>query len=250
MTLQIAAGKLAGALALTAAGLTVASLIGSLSAHLAPHANGLWREAQESFIRLFYLDSEANIPTWFASSMLLGCAALLGLIALAKNREGDSFARHWSALAVIFLGLSLDEAALLHEMAIKPLRPLFDSSGFLHYTWVVPGALVVCLLAVAYLRFLLHLPWKTRILAAISGALYVGGAIGAEAVTGKHAAQFGEGNLAYAMLATAEEVMEMLGVVTFMYALLEYAGRELGEVTLSLGTTKRRSAPGATGAER
>ena len=202
-------------LAFATIGLTLASVAGSFSIHFLSLEGNLAREVRESFFRLFYLDWEANVPTWFASSALLVCSAMLAVIAAAKRQQGDGFTRHWQLLALIFLGLSLDETALFHEMGIKPLRPFF-SSGYLYYAWVVPGALAVCLFAAAYLRFLRHLPFRTRILVALSGALYVGGGIGVEALSGHHAARSGEGDLTYEMLASIEELMEMAGVATFV----------------------------------
>lgn len=231
------------ALAFAVTALTLASLGGSFSVHFLSVENVLWREARESFFRLFYLDGEANIPTWFASSLLLCCSAMLGLIAAAKTREADRFARHWTVLSILFLGLSLDEAALIHEMAIRPLRPFFHGSGLLYYTWVVPGAVGVCFFAAAYFRFLIHLPLKTRMLFAISGAIYVGGAIGVEAITGQHAARFGEGDLTYEMLAAIEELTEMAGIGAFIYTLVDYAGRHVREVTLSFNVADAPGAP-------
>lgn len=231
------------ALGFTVGMLTLASVAGSLSTHYLSVGDDLWRQVRDSYHRLFYLDSEANIPTWYQSSALLFCAALLGVIAFAKGQERDRFARHWAMLSAIFVGLSLDEEAMFHEMAIELLRPLFDTSGLLYYTWVVPGAAAVCLFALAYLRFLFHLPPKTRVLLAISGAVYVGGAVGMEAISGQHAARFGEGDMTYHLISTAEELMEMTGVVVLICALLGYAGQHLGELTLRFNGAEPRQPP-------
>jgi hypothetical protein len=58
---------------------TVAMILMGIAAVIVKHAdvNGHWTlEMQESFVRLFNLDAEGNIPTWYSSSLLL-CAALL-----------------------------------------------------------------------------------------------------------------------------------------------------------------------------
>jgi len=61
--------------------------------------------------------------------MLLLCAIFLEVIASAKKKASDDYAWHWQILALLFLGLSLDETAGLHEMTIKPLRSMLGASG-------------------------------------------------------------------------------------------------------------------------
>jgi hypothetical protein len=240
--LVISPRRLARILCFVALGLALASVAGSLSVFYLSPGEGLLKEAQESFVRLFYLDAEANVPTWYSASILLFCSALLTVIACAKRAQQDPYTRHWAAMAAVFLGLSIDETALLHEMAIRPLRLAFHTGGLLHYAWVVPGAAAVLLFALAYLRFLWRLPPRTRILFCVAGAVYVGGAIGVEAFSGLRAARHGEGDAFYVMLATVEEMMEMAGVIVFIYALLDYMGRHIGEVALRFGAARPRAA--------
>src|SRR3970040_3063736 len=75
------------------------------------HSHAPVVEALVSFLSLSY---EGNLPTWYASSLLLACAILLGLIArdLPARAPGRL---HWWALAILFGYLSLDENAELHE---------------------------------------------------------------------------------------------------------------------------------------
>ena len=234
--------RLARILSFAALGLTLASVAGSLSAFYLSPGEGLLKEMQESFVRLFYLDAEANVPTWYSASALLLCSALLAMIACAKRAQQDPCVRHWTAMAVVFLCLSIDEEAILHEMAIRPLRLALHTDGLLYYAWVVPGAAAVLLFALAHLRFLWRPPPRTRVLFCVAGAVYVGGAIGVEALSGLRAARYGEGDSVYVMIATVEELMEMTGVVVFIYALLDYMGRHLGEVTLRFSAVRPRAA--------
>src|SRR5215208_5096619 len=71
---------------------------------------------------LFDLDKEANVPTLYSSVTILFCAGLLALIAGARKKGGKRDYLYWAGLAVIFLFLSVDETAGLHERLIKPLR--------------------------------------------------------------------------------------------------------------------------------
>ena len=70
-------------------------------------------KACHGIIRMFYLDGEANIPTWFQSTLLLFSSFLLATI-WSETKETRSY-RYWGSLSKIFLLLSLDEAAFIHE---------------------------------------------------------------------------------------------------------------------------------------
>lgn len=217
-----------------AVALTTMSVIASYVSTL-QLSDPLTREARESFVRLFTLAGEANIPAWYASSTLLACSGVLATIALAKTRVRDRYARHWAVLSVVFLALSLDEAAILHEMSAKPLRAWLHTSGLLDDAWVIPGFLGVCALGVSYLRFLAHLPPETRRLFVIAGTLFLGGALGVEALAGRHLALHGSNNVLAEVLMTMEEVLEMAGVIVFIHALLAYVRVHVTIVDLRLG---------------
>ncbi len=187
------------------------------------------------FASLFDVDSESNIPTWYASSTLLLCSILLASIAYAKKIDSDRYFLHWGVLSIIFLYLSMDEAASIHEIADDPLRSALNASGFLYFTWVVLGAAFVLIFVLVYLRFLADLPVRTRHLFLVAGMLYVGGAIGMELVGGRYADLYGMQNFVYALIATVEEFLEMAGVVVFIFALLSYISAHLKDVQVHVG---------------
>ncbi len=54
----------------------------------------------------------------------------------------------------------------------------------------------------------------------------MGGAIGVEAISGKQASLHGEQNSTYNLIITVEELLEMAGVIVFIYALLDYISRQ------------------------
>jgi hypothetical protein len=179
------------------------------------------------FVESFRVDGEGNIPTWFSSSMLLLCAILLLVITIAKKNDGDQYAIHWGVLSLIFLGMSLDEAAVLHERTINTLREAFNLGGFLYYSWIILGIAFLLLFALVYLRFFINLPRKSRSLFLFAGILYVGGAIMMEAIGGRYHEMHGNDNMTYELIATVEESLEMFGVVFFIYALLQYITTQL-----------------------
>jgi len=184
------------------------------------------------FVKLFDLNKEGNIPTFYQASTLLLCSALLAIIAFAKKKEDAPYRLHWKALSIIFLFLSLDEAARLHERTIEPLQSALNASGFLHYAWIILGAVFVLIFVLAYLRFLADLPRKSRNLFLVAGAISVGGALGMESISGYHKSFYvGQYMLLsclcnyhanHVMISTVEELLEMLGIVVFIYALMSY----------------------------
>ncbi len=169
------------------------------------------------------VNKENTIPTWFSSSALLLCSVLLAGIASHIGRNGYRYATRWKVLSAIFLFLSFDEAAALHEETTAPLRSTLNTGGFLYFAWVIPGAAFVLVFALTYLRFFLDLPAKTRWLFAVAGALYVVGSLGMDMVGGYEASLHGYSTLAYAAITTLGECLEMLGVVLFCYALMRHA---------------------------
>lgn len=200
-----------------------------LAAHLGTQALKVYGgyDAQLGFERQFNLDGENNIPSWYASTTLLFCAGLLGLIGYVRHKEQAQRSRQWLGLAAIFLYLSMDEAASLHEMVNPLARAFLDrvgvSIGYLHYSWVVFGIVVVPIIGLSYVRFLQALPIATSIQFGLAGVVYVGGAVGIEMFGGNVVSQGGLDTMSYAILVAVEEGLEMFGIVLFTYAVLSYA---------------------------
>ena len=223
--IRIRPGRVAAALAAVTVALALLGVAGQwLKFHGTEHSFG--------FISEFDMDAEANVPTWFSVALLLANAAASALIAGASDRKGGR--AYWATLALLFLAASCDEAAAIHEMTILPLRRLLHAGGWLYYTWVVPAAALVAVVAAVYLRFLWNLPPRTRNLLALAALTYLGGAIGLEMVGGRFASAHGDENLSYKLIAHAEETAEMAGLVISLFALLDYAGRHVGPVMLAV----------------
>lgn len=178
--------------------------------------------------RLINLDAERNLPTWYSSCLLLFCAGLLAIIAHIKHKNLVPYRYHWSFLSIIFLGLSLDETAAIHDVAVKPLRATFNLTGVLYYSWVIPGILVVTLLGLAYLKFLKSLPKQIQRLFFLSAFIYVLGALGMEMIAGVITETLGSESLLYRIEAITEEFLELTGVNLFIYTLLTYLCSHLG----------------------
>ncbi|MEG3929320.1 hypothetical protein [Microcoleus sp. D3_18a_C4] len=55
-----------------------------------------------------------------------------------------------------------------------------------------------------------------------------------EMVTGYYADAVGQRNLIYGLMASVEEILEMVGAIVFIYALLSYIGSHLETIDLRL----------------
>ena len=196
--------------------LTLASIAGDYSIYF------LGRRSALGVVDAFMLRQEANIPTWFAASTLLVCSILLATIALAKKAQGDRYTLHWSVLALIFLCLSLDETISIHEGWDELVRDVLAAQGFLFHAWIILGAAFALTVFLLYLRFLVALPARTRYRFLLAAVIYLGGALGMESFSASVASSDGTRTLLYAMITTVEEVLEMVGVLIFIYALLSY----------------------------
>jgi len=188
-------------------------------------------------IRQFYLNNEGNIPTFFSTFLLLISTVLLALIAVTKKRNHDSYAINWVILTFIFLYLSLDEAASIHEMFSWPIMDILSrqpEGPTYHLAWTIPFIALLLILAVSYWKFLFHLPRKILLLFLIAGTLYIGGALGGELLQVLQGEFRGTENLTYIMIITFEETLEMTGILIFIHALFKYMSFSVKEVRFSI----------------
>lgn len=171
------------------------------------------------FVRFVNINLEKSLPTWYSSLLLLLAAVLLGLIARSKTTV--SYRKYWHGLSYIFVYLSIDEATALHEELTRPLREMLGTSGFLHFAWVIVGAIFVGVVALAYIRFVFHLPTPICNLVIVGGGVFIAGALVIESYSASLYAISGT-TLPYSAIGTVEEFCEMFGVIIFIRALLLY----------------------------
>jgi len=181
------------------------------------------------YVVLLSVSGEGKLPTFYSGLTMLAAAVLLGWIAVHERLRGHRFHAHWMWLGILFALMAMDEMVALHEMSARPLREFFGvSRGPLYHAWVIPAMAFLGFMAVAYFRFLFALPARTRILFVVSGAIYVAGALGMEMIGSARAAAYGQ-DLVYGVLATLEEVLEMSGMVLFLYSLMDHLERHAPE---------------------
>jgi hypothetical protein len=185
----------------------------------------------------FDFNGEGNIPAFFSSIILLIAGGLLLLIHTQQKKYAETKpTKHWLILGLIFVFMAVDENVQIHEHIADFVRPQLgnDLSGLLHWAWVVPYGILTLAVVAYFIGFVLRLPPYTRNLIIVAGALFVTGALGLELVEGYLYKRYGIDHLYNRILYCIEELMEMSGVVLFIYALLHYLAMHRTRVTIEL----------------
>lgn len=172
----------------------------------------------------FFFDDEETIPTYFSAINLLIAGILLALIANFKARANDPFILHWKILSGLFILLSIDEIAGIHEMTIDPLVLAYDLSGYLRFPWVILGLMFMAGFSLYYYKFLKSLPKKYIKGFFCSCLIFLTGAIGIEIISAKIFISREESakDLIYNLVTSIEESFEMIGIIMFINVLLSY----------------------------
>ena len=184
---------------------------------------------------LLDINGEGNLPAWFSSMLLLATAGAAGFAAAVFRRRGAAW-RHWAGLAVLFVALSIDEAASIHELFDR-LRGVLDTSGLLFFPWVIPGTILAATVALSYLPFLRRLPRPIAARMIAGGGLFVAGAVGVELLQAMVWTTAGRETVAIAAFTLAEELLEMTGVIVFLDAVLRHVAVEVSAIDVAIGET-------------
>ncbi len=226
MQLPISPRKVTGALLIAVAVLTGLDLLFQTIRFTTGH------ESLLGMTRLFNLDEEANAPTWYASATLLASGLLLGLIAADAHQRGARGRWQWTLLAVVFVFLSLDETAAIHETVNETLEQLTVRAGH-EVKWDLFSVALAAAMGAYCFRFVLELPARTRLLFIVGGALYVLGAAGIEIAGKAVPAIYDAPGFRKEMFTLVEELLEMLGIVVFIHALMLHLRDHVGEIHLT-----------------
>jgi len=193
------------ALLALSAGFSLAGLVVELARHL----GGL----HGPVVGLLSLSYEGNLPSWYASALPLACAGLLAWSAAGEPHDRG----RWRLLALGFCAIAVDEAVGFHEQ----LSGTFDTSGVLHFDWVIPAGALVLALGLYFLGFLRRLSRETAARFVLAGAIYVTGAVLFELPLGWWTEQYGDDSFGYALIDWCEETLEFVGLTLFAFALLD-----------------------------
>lgn len=171
-------------------------------------------------VRFFHFDEESNLPTWFSSVLALIGAALFSVL-WRRFPLGGRRAHAWLLLSFCFVYISIDEVGLIHEQLIVPVREQFGMSGPLYFAWVVPYGLAVLILAMAFVPFVRRLDSGDRGRFITAAVVYLTGALGGDLIGGwLYESLEGQRTLAYDLVTTCEETLEMAGLILLIRAQL------------------------------
>lgn len=166
----------------------------------------------------FDVNSERNVPTAWSVALLLGCAA----VALSLTRRGREGRSGWLLVAAVAGALALDEALSVHERWDDVGAAVVGEA--LHFAWVVPGVALAAVVGLGVLAALRRQPAEVRRRLAAAGAVYLGGAVVLESVSGLVLRAYGDREL-YVAVTAAEEGLEMAGAALLLSALLAVRAR-------------------------
>ena len=178
------------------------------------------------FLRLLEVSSEQSIPTFVSVINLLFASILIFVIYSYEKTNRQNGSGYWLFLSVLFLYLSVDESASVHEnfgylidflVNEKLIPPILKT-----HKWLPFGVLFVFVVSVILLPFLRQLAPDTRRYFLIAGFVFLTGAVGLEYFvawlleTGIVESVMDAG---YLIAQLFEEGFEMYGVAIFNCAL-------------------------------
>lgn len=194
----------------------------------------------------FDLNTEANVPTFFNTFLLLFAALLLFVVAWQDSHRPSAVyrAKYWRFLGACFLLLSVDEAVEFHEWVGIMTKIVFayNFPGIFYYAWIIPYALLLLGGFLFIKNFLFGLPASVRNPFMLAGIMFVGGAMGLEMLEAQHADATGlptnPQTLYFAALYSLEEVLEMSAVILFIYTLLRYLAAAQDQLVLKISNSR------------
>jgi hypothetical protein len=168
----------------------------------------------------FDFDDEVSLPSWYSFIILFLVSASAAFAYLLENSPKKRFA--WLVLAILYLLMSIDEAAGLHEFVLQTMHNIYyldqDPLVSKNAWWL---ALPFILIAISALGIMVYkaLPRRTVSLMAIGIVLFMIGAVAIDALTATVPLQ------TYAnqgLLVALEESLEIIGTLIILYAILMY----------------------------
>jgi ABC-type multidrug transport system fused ATPase/permease subunit len=193
-----------------------------------------------NLIPLFDFDLEFNVPALYSATAIFFCAALLWFIASDEQKKQSSTRQviFWKILSLVFIFLGIDELIAVHEYFSLISTALIGglSQKTSNKLWVIPYCLAFLPLVLFLARSFMNLPVPTRRSFIVAGIVFVVGAVGMEVISGVYASLGSGRNFIYGLLYTAEELLEMVGIVLFIRALISHISAYSLQKTIDIHT--------------
>lgn len=183
---------------------------------------------------LFDLGGEVAIPAWYSQTLLFS-AAVLTLLMIKARLFVKRDQKYWAGIAGALLYMSVDEGASIHESLGYFVRNnIVDvTSGVFYFSWLPIGITLVALFIPIFGRFWLRQNRRVMVLLGLSAAVFICGAIVMEMLSSYLAGSARQG-FEYTVVEAVEECMEMMGVVIFIYMLLDLLRSKKNSIQLKL----------------
>ncbi|MDT0576992.1 hypothetical protein RM533_12520 [Croceicoccus sp. F390] len=172
----------------------------------------------------FSLMGESNLPTWLASSLLLLCAAVSALITISAwlNRSADRVG--WLMLSLFLLLLSVDEIAMFHELSGILLEAIIPEvrnlGGIFFYSWVLVAIPALLLVFLVFRKWASAQTKRFKSLFILGVIIFFSGAVGMEMFNAAYEASSPDSRISYAIFTAFEELLEFMGVIVILHALV------------------------------
>ena len=182
-------------------------------------------ESAMGVVPLFDFDTEFNLPSLYSSLAILLSAGLLWIIAKneeTKNGKGEAF--YWKVLTYIFIFLSVDELVSIHNQFGRLIGFLFGSFTYINESrlWILAYMPILVLFLIYFIGFYKRLDKSTIQSFIIAGSVFAAGAIIVELVGDQYMMYHDKADINYGLIYTLEELLEMIGIVLFIRALVYY----------------------------
>jgi hypothetical protein len=176
---------------------------------------------RSQLVRLFYPGDGGSLTNSYSYLLTFCSAILLAVIARGSRAQGRRYVWHWRGLALAFLLLSLSGVSPARHLTLTVWHKLARWLGIPQVSAIIAILLVIVLL-VLYAGFLRELPADTRRHFALAGGLFVFAAIALDAASALGPTGNGNSTLLGLLPIAAEELLEDVAVVLFIYGLLAY----------------------------
>lgn len=82
-------------------------------------------------LRLFDMDDEVSIPTWFSQTLLFSAGVVALVLGFITKQLKERWHRHWWIVAGLLIYMSLDEGSGVHENSAAPHATARRRRGYL-----------------------------------------------------------------------------------------------------------------------
>ncbi len=187
-------------------------------------------------IPLTNISRALSIPTIYTVLLLFISSLLLALISILKHSRKDKFRWQWSFLSFMFFYMSLNKGTLVHSLVTRPVRKFLriNFPDLPRSTLDVTVVFLILVLVCFYIKFIIDLPKRTKLLILLSLAVYLMGFRVINAMAAGFADVYGKDNLNYNLIVTLKKVVEISGIVLGIYTIMDFLEKNFPKIHLKI----------------